>query len=161
MAGLRLDLRDEALKKTEDGVIPFPGVSIKGGITFGNTDELGYAAVDHPVGVHDYHATMRHLLDIDHLRMTVKFQGLDARLTGVTGEVVKAILARGASWRNGSASSLGTQLSLNRSCHHPHHAPRERARRDRIHLLRFSPRCGHPAHVTMLDPEVRRLNSES
>ena len=69
------------------------GGGIKGGITYGNTDELGYAAVENPVSVHDFHATMLHLLGIDHLRMTVKFQGLDARLTGVTGEVVKGILA--------------------------------------------------------------------
>ena len=69
------------------------GGGIKGGITYGNTDELGYAAVEKPVSVHDFHATMLHLLGIDHLRMTVKFQGLDARLTGVTGEVVEGILA--------------------------------------------------------------------
>ena len=69
------------------------GGGIKGGITYGNTDELGYAAVDRPVSVHDFHATMLHLLGIDHLRMTVNFQGLDARLTGVSGEVVKGILA--------------------------------------------------------------------
>ncbi len=69
------------------------GGGIKGGITYGNTDELGYAAVEHPVSVHDLHATILYLLGIDHLRMTVKFQGLDARLTGVSGEVVKGILA--------------------------------------------------------------------
>jgi hypothetical protein len=69
------------------------GGGIKGGITYGNTDELGYAAVEKPVSVHDFHATMLHLLGIDHLRMTVKFQGLDARLTGVSGEVVQDILA--------------------------------------------------------------------
>jgi len=59
---------------------------------YGNTDELGYAAVEKPVSVHDFHATMLHVLGIDHLRMTVKFQGLDARLTGISGEVVKDIL---------------------------------------------------------------------
>jgi uncharacterized protein (DUF1501 family) len=69
------------------------GGGIKGGITHGATDELGYAAVDNPVSVHDFHATMLHLLGIDHLRMTVKFQGLDARLTGVSGEVLQKILA--------------------------------------------------------------------
>jgi hypothetical protein len=69
------------------------GGGIKGGITYGGTDELGYAAVEKPVSVHDFHATMLHLLGIDHLRMTVKFQGLDARLTGVSGEVVQDILA--------------------------------------------------------------------
>ena len=52
----------------------------------GATDELGYAAVENPVTVHDFHATLLHLLGIDHQRLTVKFQGLDARLTGVSGE---------------------------------------------------------------------------
>ena len=48
--------------------------------------------MEKPVSVHDFHATMLHVLGIDHLRMTVKFQGLDARLTGISGEVVKDIL---------------------------------------------------------------------
>jgi hypothetical protein len=69
------------------------GGGIRGGITYGATDELGYAAVENPVSIHDLHATMLHLLGIDHLRLTVKFQGIDARLTNVSGEVVKAILA--------------------------------------------------------------------
>ena len=68
------------------------GGGVKGGITYGATDELGYAAVKNPVSVHDFHATLLHLLGIDHLRLAVKFQGLDARLTGVSGEVVKEIL---------------------------------------------------------------------
>ena len=69
------------------------GGGIKGGLAYGATDELGYAAVENPVSVHDFHATLLHLLGIDHLRLTVKFQGLDARLTGVSGEIVKKILA--------------------------------------------------------------------
>ena len=69
------------------------GGGIKPGITYGATDDLGYAAVENPVSVHDFHATMLHLLGVNHLRMTVKYQGLDVRLTGVSGEVVKAILA--------------------------------------------------------------------
>jgi hypothetical protein len=69
------------------------GGGINGGITHGATDDLGYAAVDKPVSVHDFHATMLHLLGIDHQRLTVKFQGLDARLTGISGSVVKDILA--------------------------------------------------------------------
>jgi hypothetical protein len=69
------------------------GGGVKGGINYGATDELGYAAVKNPVSVHDFHATLLHLLGIDHLRLAVKFQGLDARLTGVSGEVVKEILA--------------------------------------------------------------------
>jgi hypothetical protein len=49
--------------------------------------------VENPVSVHDFHATMLHVLGVNHLRMTVKYQGLDVRLTGVSGEVVKNILA--------------------------------------------------------------------
>jgi hypothetical protein len=69
------------------------GGGIKPGITYGATDDLGYAAVENPVSVHDFHATMLHVLGVNHLRMTVKYQGLDVRLTGVSGEVVKNILA--------------------------------------------------------------------
>jgi hypothetical protein len=69
------------------------GGGVKGGLTYGSTDDLGYAAVEKPVSVHDFHATLLHLLGIDHLRLTVKFQGLDARLTNVSGEVVQKILA--------------------------------------------------------------------
>jgi uncharacterized protein DUF1501 len=68
------------------------GGGIKGGISYGTTDDLGYAAQENPFTVHDFHATMLHLLGIDHKRLTVKFQGLDARLTGVSGDVVKEIL---------------------------------------------------------------------
>ena len=69
------------------------GGGIQGGISYGNTDDLGYAAVENPVSVNDFHATMLHLLGIDHERLSVKFQGLDARLTGIAGRVVKPILA--------------------------------------------------------------------
>ncbi|MBL8179297.1 MAG: DUF1501 domain-containing protein [Bryobacterales bacterium] len=69
------------------------GGGIKGGLAYGATDDLGYAAVENPVSVHDFHATMLYLLGIDHKRLSVKFQGLDARLTGISGEVVKGILA--------------------------------------------------------------------
>lgn len=69
------------------------GGGIKRGYVHGATDDLGYAAVENPVSVHDFHATMLHLLGIDHLRFTRKFQGLDARLTNVSGELVKEILA--------------------------------------------------------------------
>src|SRR6266566_2262323 len=53
------------------------GGGIKGGISYGSTDEFGYAAQENPVAVPDFHATMLHLLGIDHKRLTVKFQGLD------------------------------------------------------------------------------------
>jgi hypothetical protein len=69
------------------------GGGIRGGISYGNTDELGYAAVENPVHVHDLHATILHLLGIDHTRLTYRFQGRDFRLTDVSGNVVRAILA--------------------------------------------------------------------
>lgn len=69
------------------------GAGIKPGTTWGSTDELGYRAVENVVDVHDLHATMLALLGIDHHRLTTKFQGLDVRLTGVAGKVVKGILA--------------------------------------------------------------------
>ncbi len=69
------------------------GGGIKGGISHGTTDELGYEAQENRVAVPDFHATMMHLLGVDHKRLTVKFQGLDARLTGIAGDVVKEILA--------------------------------------------------------------------
>jgi uncharacterized protein (DUF1501 family) len=69
------------------------GGGIKPGITYGTTDDLGYAAQENPVSVHDFHATMLHLLGVDHKRLAVKFQGLDVRLTGISGDVVKDILA--------------------------------------------------------------------
>jgi hypothetical protein len=68
------------------------GGGIRPGLTYGATDELGYHAVEKPVSVHDFHATMLQLLGIDHLRLTVNFQGLDTRLTGVSGAVVRDIL---------------------------------------------------------------------
>jgi uncharacterized protein (DUF1501 family) len=69
------------------------GGGIKGGITHGSTDDLGYNAVENIVPVHDMHATMLHLLGVDHKRLTIKFQGRDFRLTDVHGNLVKEILA--------------------------------------------------------------------
>src|SRR5262245_47054094 len=69
------------------------GGGIKGGITHGSTDDLGYNAALDIVPIHDLHATMLHLLGIDHKRLTYKFQGRDFRLTDVHGNVVKRILA--------------------------------------------------------------------
>lgn len=69
------------------------GGGIKGGVTHGSTDELGYHAVDDIVHVHDLHATLLHLLGIDHEKLTFRFQGRDFRLTDVHGHIVKPILA--------------------------------------------------------------------
>lgn len=69
------------------------GGEVRGGLTYGATDELGYHVVEERVTVHDLHATMLHLLGIDHARLSVKFQGLDWRLTGVEeSRVVREIL---------------------------------------------------------------------
>ncbi len=70
------------------------GGGIRGGLVYGATDELGYAAVENVCNVHDLHATMLHQLGIDHQAFSVKFQGLDARLSGVEGaQVITDILA--------------------------------------------------------------------
>ncbi|MCE9566091.1 MAG: DUF1501 domain-containing protein [Planctomycetes bacterium] len=68
------------------------GGGIKGGVSYGATDEFGYNAAENVFPVHDLHATMLHLLGIDHERLTVRFQGRDYRLTDVHGHVVKEIL---------------------------------------------------------------------
>lgn len=68
------------------------GGGIRPGIIYGATDELGYSAVDSPVDVHDIHATLLRQLGIDHTRLSVKFQGLDVRLTGIAGRVIQDII---------------------------------------------------------------------
>jgi hypothetical protein len=69
------------------------GAGIRGGFTHGATDELGYHAVQDRVHVNDLHATMLHLLGMDHERLTYRYRGRDFRLTDVGGEIVRPILA--------------------------------------------------------------------
>ena len=69
------------------------GGGIKPGISYGATDELGYQAVQDPVEVHDLHATMQHLMGIEHTKLTYRFQGRDYRLTDIKGKVLTPILA--------------------------------------------------------------------
>jgi len=69
------------------------GGGIKGGVTYGETDDFSYNIVENPVEVHDLHATMMHCLGVDHLRLTYKFQGRHYRLTDVHGNVIKGILS--------------------------------------------------------------------
>jgi hypothetical protein len=69
------------------------GGGVKPGLQLGATDELGYAAVEDRVHVHDLQATVLHLLGLDHTRLTFRFQGRDFRLTDVHGEVVERLLA--------------------------------------------------------------------
>lgn len=69
------------------------GGGVQGGQTIGKTDELGYFPVEDPVSVHDFHATLLHLLGIDHTKLTYRFQGREFRLTDVAGNVVDKVLA--------------------------------------------------------------------
>ena len=69
------------------------GGGVKGGTIHGATDEFGFRAVENPVHVHDLHATMLHLLGFNHEKLTYRYAGRDFRLTDVSGEVVRDILA--------------------------------------------------------------------
>ncbi len=69
------------------------GAGVKGGCAYGQTDEYGITIVEKPVHVHDYHATILHLMGIDHKQLTYRYAGRDFRLTDVDGEVVRGVLA--------------------------------------------------------------------
>jgi hypothetical protein len=69
------------------------GGGIKGGTSVGQTDELGYFPVEDPLSMHDFHATILHLLGLNHERLTYKYQGRQFRLTDVSGRVVERLLA--------------------------------------------------------------------
>ena len=69
------------------------GGGVKGGVHHGATDDFGYKVVKDRVEMHDFHATLQHLLGIDHKKLTFRFGGRDMRLTDVHGELVKAVLA--------------------------------------------------------------------
>jgi len=69
------------------------GGGVKGGVTYGATDDFGYRAIENKTEVHDLHATMLHLLGLDHTRLTYRFSGRDIRLTDVHGHVLHDILA--------------------------------------------------------------------
>ena len=71
----------------------FAGGGTKPGITIGETDELGFNSVADRAHIHDVHATMLHLLGIDHTKLTFRFQGRDFRLTDVHGTLIKKLLA--------------------------------------------------------------------
>lgn len=80
---------------TTPGVFPYgwQGGGVKPGYAHGQTDEYSYNVVNDGVHVHDFHATLLHLLGIDHERLTYKFQGRYFRLTDVHGHVVKPVIA--------------------------------------------------------------------
>ena len=69
------------------------GGGVKGGITYGATDDFGFKAVEKPVHIHDLHATILYLLGLNHTKLTYRYSGRDFRLTDVAGEVVKEIVA--------------------------------------------------------------------
>tara|TARA_R110002072_G_scaffold173600_2_gene328340 strand:+ start:125898 stop:127319 length:1422 start_codon:yes stop_codon:yes gene_type:complete len=69
------------------------GGGVKGGMAYGATDEFGHKAVENPVSIHDWHATILHLLGLDHERLTFNFAGRDFRLTDVYGDVVHEIIS--------------------------------------------------------------------
>ena len=69
------------------------GGGVRGGTTYGATDEFGFKAVDKPVHVHDLHATILHLLGIDHTKLTYRYSGRDFRLTDVAGDVIHDVIA--------------------------------------------------------------------
>ncbi|MFO0951092.1 MAG: DUF1501 domain-containing protein [Isosphaeraceae bacterium] len=120
LAGLLRDLRQRGLLEdtlvlwtTEFGRTPFTegvggkgrdhhqlgftcwlaGAGLKPGLTLGATDEVGYNAVEDPVTVYDLHATVLHLLGIDHKRLTYYHNGINRRLTDVHGQLIRGILA--------------------------------------------------------------------
>ena len=66
---------------------------MKGGVTHGASDEFGFKAVENRVSVNDLHATILHLLGLDHTRLTHRFNGRDFRLTDVSGDVIRGIVA--------------------------------------------------------------------
>ena len=77
----------------ESFTIWMAGAGVKPGIQYGQTDELGFGAVENPVHVHDLHATILHLMGINHEKLTYRFMGRHFRLTDVSGHVVKDILS--------------------------------------------------------------------
>lgn len=68
------------------------GGGVKPGLVYGETDDFGYNIVENPVHVHDFQATLLHLLGIDHERLTYKYQGRRFRLPDVHGQVMKDLL---------------------------------------------------------------------
>ena len=81
------------LKKHGGYTMWMAGGGVKGGMRYGQTDEYGFAAVDGRMHIHDWHATVLHLLGLNHKKLTFNYSGRDFRLTDVHGNVAKEILA--------------------------------------------------------------------
>ncbi len=75
------------------GAVWMAGGGVKQGLTYGKTDDIGFHIVENPMHVNDFHATLLHLLGIDHERLTFRFQGRDYRLTDIRGVVARDIIA--------------------------------------------------------------------
>ena len=69
------------------------GGGVKGGMKYGRTDDFGFKAIENPVHIHDLHATILHLLGIDHEELTFRSRGRDFRLTDVAGYVIDDLIA--------------------------------------------------------------------
>ena len=70
-----------------------PGGGVRGGSLYGETDEFGYRVIEGRAEIHDLHATLLHILGMDHLKLTYRHAGRDFRLTDIAGHVVHDILA--------------------------------------------------------------------
>jgi len=94
-AGLRLDVREEGLKEAKSGVIPIvPGLPENGELIRRiRTDDFSYNVIKDPVHIHDLNATVLLLLGLDHLRLVVRNQGRDYRLTDVQGNLIRSGMA--------------------------------------------------------------------
>ena len=92
--GVPQPLRRDGRDHNPEGFTMFmAGGGVKGGMSYGATDDYGYFAVENKVDLHDLHATLLHLLGMDHKRLTYRYQGRDFRLTDIAGNVVHDILA--------------------------------------------------------------------
>jgi hypothetical protein len=69
------------------------GGGIRGGTVYGATDEYGYKAIENKVEIHDLHATMLHLLGVNHEQLTFRWSGRDMRLTDVKGKIIQGVLS--------------------------------------------------------------------
>ena len=89
----RLDVAEPSPAHNNKGFSAWmAGGGVKGGLTYGKTDDYGYEAVEAKVHTHDFHATILHLLGLDHEKLTFNYAGRDFRLTDVHGNVVKEVV---------------------------------------------------------------------
>jgi len=92
-SGGRINVQNGRNHNNEGFTTLLAGGGVAGGMTYGSTDEFGNKASENPVHVHDLHATILHLMGLDHTRLTYRYSGRDFRLTDVAGNVIKPIIA--------------------------------------------------------------------